>query len=84
MSRVQTIVDSRLKDQAEQKFNELGLNLSEGVRFILTNFVNGNIAVNFTQNTEQIKLSSEAKKRYASIMEDVNNDKNMLDMKDLD
>lgn len=84
MSRVQTVVDPKLKSQAEQKFNDLGLNLSEGVRFILTNFVNGNINISFNQDTDVVTLSPEAKAKYKKIMQDIEKEDNILDLESLE
>ena len=46
MSRLQTNIDENIIQKATQIFREFGMTLNDGIRFLLTGFVNGKIDVN--------------------------------------
>ena len=76
-TRLQLVLNKSLKESAENKFSEYGLNISEGVRFLLTSFVNGKTSIKFGEGVEEVNLSKAAEQRYQKIMKDIEAGKNL-------
>lgn len=83
-TKLQVLIEDKLKKAAEAAFESQGLNLSQGVRLLLNSFVQGDSKIVISNSTESINLSESAKKRYIQMMDDVKNKRNLVKEEDFD
>jgi antitoxin component of RelBE/YafQ-DinJ toxin-antitoxin module len=70
-TRVQVILDNKVKAAAEIEFDKFGLSLNEGIRFFLASFINGKARIDFRVGDEYVSLSEKAKQRLRQTEADI-------------